>query len=59
MRARFLRRCELTEVLLQAAPDDYSNLKERQAFYVVSVPGETAWVKEVRLSSLSSALAVC
>ncbi|ORY61928.1 mini-chromosome maintenance replisome factor-domain-containing protein [Leucosporidium creatinivorum] len=28
------------------ASDDYSNLKERQAFYVVSVPGETAWVKE-------------
>lgn len=43
---------------LQAAPDDYSNLKERQAFYVVSVPGETAWVKEVRFVLLSSALAL-
>ncbi|BGP13969.1 hypothetical protein JCM10213v2_001907 [Rhodosporidiobolus nylandii] len=29
------------------AQDDYKNLRERQVFYVVSVPGETQWVKEV------------
>ncbi|GAA5927019.1 hypothetical protein JCM10213_005555 [Rhodosporidiobolus nylandii] len=28
------------------AQDDYKNLRERQVFYVVSVPGETQWVKE-------------
>ncbi|CDR48017.1 hypothetical protein NBRC10512_002616 [Rhodotorula toruloides] len=27
-------------------PEDYSKLKERQLFYVVSVPGETEWLKE-------------
>ncbi|GAA5888198.1 hypothetical protein JCM6882_000317 [Rhodosporidiobolus microsporus] len=26
--------------------EDYSKLRERQVFYVVSVPGETSWVKE-------------
>ncbi|GAA5833275.1 hypothetical protein JCM11251_005191 [Rhodosporidiobolus azoricus] len=26
--------------------EDYSKLRERQVFYVVSVPGETDWVKE-------------
>lgn len=31
-------------------PEDYSKLRERQIFYVVSVPGETAWAKEVSLS---------
>ncbi|GAA5978846.1 hypothetical protein JCM11641_003584 [Rhodosporidiobolus odoratus] len=29
-----------------AQPEDYSKLRERQVFYVVSVPGETEWVKE-------------
>lgn len=29
--------------------EDYSNLRERQSFYIVSVPGETAWYKEVWL----------
>ncbi|KAG0665895.1 hypothetical protein C6P46_005989 [Rhodotorula mucilaginosa] len=28
------------------AAEDYSKLRERQLFYVVSVPGETAWAKE-------------
>ncbi|POY76677.1 hypothetical protein BMF94_0269 [Rhodotorula taiwanensis] len=28
------------------SPDDYSKLRERQLFYVISVPGETAWAKE-------------
>ncbi|GAA5996352.1 uncharacterized protein JCM10292_007553 [Rhodotorula paludigena] len=37
-----------------AQPDDYSKLRERQLFYVVSVPGESAWVKEsLDLASLS------
>lgn len=31
-----------------AVVEDYTNLRERQAFFVVSIPGETAWVKEVR-----------
>ncbi|GAA5862180.1 hypothetical protein JCM8547_007765 [Rhodosporidiobolus lusitaniae] len=30
----------------ETQPDDYSKLRERQIFYVVSVPGETVWVKE-------------
>ncbi|GAA5835425.1 hypothetical protein JCM9279_004537 [Rhodotorula babjevae] len=29
-----------------AAPDDYSRLRERQLLYVVSVPGETEWLKQ-------------
>ncbi|GAA5929302.1 hypothetical protein JCM3775_002304 [Rhodotorula graminis] len=29
-----------------AAPDDYSRLRERQLLYVVSVPGETDWLKQ-------------
>lgn len=30
-----------------ASVQDYSNLRERQVFYVVSPPGETKWVKRV------------
>lgn len=33
--------------------DDYSNLGERQIFYIVNVPGETAWAKKVSLESES------
>ncbi|BGP38039.1 hypothetical protein JCM10450v2_001972 [Rhodotorula kratochvilovae] len=29
-----------------AASDDYSKLRERQLLYIVSVPGETDWLKE-------------
>lgn len=38
---------------VQAQPDNYSKLRERQLFYVVSVPGESAWVKEARSSHLA------
>ncbi|GAA5836579.1 hypothetical protein JCM5353_003723 [Sporobolomyces roseus] len=31
--------------------EDYSKLKERQVFYIVSPPGETNWVKEIGRSS--------
>jgi hypothetical protein len=34
-------------VVQDTQPEDYSKLRERQIFYVVSVPGETDWVKEV------------
>ncbi|BGP22901.1 hypothetical protein JCM10295v2_001792 [Rhodotorula toruloides] len=41
-------------------PEDYSKLKERQLFYVVSVPGETEWLKEnldnASISNLQSSL---
>ncbi|GAA5991954.1 hypothetical protein JCM5350_001318 [Sporobolomyces pararoseus] len=37
---------ETEEELHSAAREDYSKLKERQVFYIVSPPGETNWVKE-------------
>ncbi|GAA5977961.1 hypothetical protein JCM10908_004177 [Rhodotorula pacifica] len=41
------RRPGLTGVAVWAyKAEDYSKLRERQLFYVVSVPGETAWAKE-------------
>lgn len=42
----------LTSPSLQA--DDYSRLRERQLLYLVSVPGETDWLKEVRDRRLCS-----
>lgn len=52
-----VRRCysrrTQADILRRPQPEDYSKLKERQLFYVVSVPGETEWFKEVRLSRLS------
>jgi hypothetical protein len=36
-----------TDAPLRSQAEDYSKLRERQLFYVVSVPGETAWAKEV------------
>lgn len=41
-----------------AVVEDYTNLRERQAFYVVSVPGETGWVKEVRRLLASTELSL-
>ncbi|GAA5953960.1 hypothetical protein JCM3765_000708 [Sporobolomyces pararoseus] len=37
---------ETEEEVNSAAHEDYSKLKERQVFYIVSPPGETGWVKE-------------
>lgn len=49
------RSSQLTSTLLSCAqPDDYSRLRERQLLYIVSVPGETDWLKQVRSCSPSS-----
>ncbi|GAA5874258.1 hypothetical protein JCM3774_000922 [Rhodotorula dairenensis] len=36
----------MEDVTEDVSAEDYSNLRERQLFYVVSVPGETSWAKE-------------
>jgi len=49
------RSSQLTSTLLSCAqPDDYSRLRERQLLYIVSVPGETDWLKQVRSCSPAS-----
>lgn len=40
-----------------AGIEDYSNLQERQVFYLVSVPGETDWLIEVRPSPVMDSCA--
>ncbi|GAA6059426.1 hypothetical protein JCM10212_003658 [Sporobolomyces blumeae] len=37
---------EETDAGASTGQEDYSKLRERQVFYVVSVPGETRWVKQ-------------
>ncbi|GAA6026949.1 hypothetical protein JCM8097_005989 [Rhodosporidiobolus ruineniae] len=37
---------EMDAATAETQADDYSKLRERQVFYVVSVPGETSWVKK-------------
>lgn len=36
---------------------DFANLRERQSFYIVSVPGETTWYKEATSDGLPSSIA--
>lgn len=39
--------CSTSSLSAGRQAEDYSKLRERQLYYVVNVPGETAWAKEV------------